>query len=275
MMSFDDVCFGDDDFSDAGLDDDHLDGPGVVDPDDFGDDDSDIWEDEDDDTTLGDDYDDYDCTCAGCARDRGEEPTVDTEPPTKEMEIGQFTGLTPDPDETVKVVYNSATGMSTVTSLRTGAILETAQLAQYFTPQLVSAVALEPIEKGQLVTDKQVMMPPPPPPGSTENQGGMKFDAGKPRMSLLPFDALLMVAMVLTFGAKKYAAHSWRTVPNALERYSDALLRHWERMQAGEWLDPESGLPHWAHIACNALFCCALACAERAKNTSELVASKS
>ena len=96
---------------------------------------------------------------------------------------------------------------------------------------------------------------------------GLKYDNGKPRMWLLPFDALVWVGKVLTFGADKYAADSWRTVPNALERYASADLRHAERIQAGEWLDPESGLPHWAHRACNVLFCCAVACAEKAKES--------
>lgn len=109
----------------------------------------------------------------------------------------------------------------------------------------------------------------PPPPqvipdaALPRSQVGMKFDADKPRVNLLPWDALLQVAHVLTFGAKKYAADSWRTVPNALDRYEGALLRHWIAKEQGEWLDPESGLPHWAHIACNALFCCALACAAK------------
>lgn len=98
--------------------------------------------------------------------------------------------------------------------------------------------------------------------GDNGSQGvGLKFDGGKPRMSLLPFDALVWVARVLTFGAKKYKAHSWRTVPNGLERYTDAFLRHYEAIQRGEVYDVESGLPHWAHLACNVLFGCALACA--------------
>lgn len=100
---------------------------------------------------------------------------------------------------------------------------------------------------------------------------GMKYDAGKPRVNLLPWDALLQVSIVLTYGAKKYAADSWRTVPDALNRYKGALLRHWIAMEQGEWLDPESGLPHWAHIACNALFCCALACAMKKEEESKKV----
>lgn len=85
----------------------------------------------------------------------------------------------------------------------------------------------------------------------------MKFDAGKPRWSLLMggvSKALSGVAQVLTFGAQKYSAHSWKTVPNNQERYRDALYRHLNALEGGELTDPESGLPHWDHICCNALF---------------------
>lgn len=86
---------------------------------------------------------------------------------------------------------------------------------------------------------------------------GMKYDGGKPRMDLLldgcP-NALLQVAEVLTFGAKKYAAHSWHTVSEGKTRYKAALLRHLTAHSLGEVNDPESGLPHLAHAACCSLF---------------------
>lgn len=95
------------------------------------------------------------------------------------------------------------------------------------------------------------------------NRGtGLKFDGGKPRWSLLMAGvpkALAGVAAVLTFGAKKYAAHSWKQVENNEERYRDALYRHLNALEAGEVNDPESGLPHWDHICCNALFLSELA----------------
>lgn len=97
----------------------------------------------------------------------------------------------------------------------------------------------------------------PKPVPKTEPAGGMKFDAGKPRWSLLMGGcgkALAGVAAVLTFGAAKYAAHSWKQVENNKERYRDAMYRHLNAIESGEELDPESGLPHWDHVACNALF---------------------
>lgn len=86
---------------------------------------------------------------------------------------------------------------------------------------------------------------------------GAKFDSGKLRFSLLTRGlaiSLRRVAEVLTYGANKYSANSWQSVPNAKERYEDALDRHLNSWKLGEIRDPESGLPHLAHIATNALF---------------------
>jgi hypothetical protein len=85
---------------------------------------------------------------------------------------------------------------------------------------------------------------------------GAKHDAGKVRAGLLVKDfprALTAVAWVGTFGVQKYAAHSWPTVPDAEIRYHDALHRHILAQACGETHDPESGLPHAAHIAWNSL----------------------
>lgn len=85
----------------------------------------------------------------------------------------------------------------------------------------------------------------------------LKFDSGKPRWSLLMqglAKSLAGIVAVLTFGAKKYAAHSWRNVQNGQERYKDALYRHLHAIESGELTDPESGCSHWSHVATNALF---------------------
>ncbi len=86
---------------------------------------------------------------------------------------------------------------------------------------------------------------------------GMKYDSGKPRMDLLLAgcpQALEQVSSILTFGAEKYAEHSWQTVPNGDARYLAALLRHLTAHAKGEKNDPESDMSHLAHAACNALF---------------------
>ena len=83
-----------------------------------------------------------------------------------------------------------------------------------------------------------------------------KADAGKLRPSLLLEGmprALLLVTAVLSYGAQKYEAHSWRKVHPS--RYSDAKYRHMLQEIAGLGSeDEESGLLHDAHEVCNALF---------------------
>lgn len=73
-------------------------------------------------------------------------------------------------------------------------------------------------------------------------------------MHLVPLEAVEAVAKVLGFGAQKYEPDGWKEVPDAVNRYNSALLRHLVEIQKGEEIDPESGLPHIDHVACNALF---------------------
>ena len=85
---------------------------------------------------------------------------------------------------------------------------------------------------------------------------GVKLDSGKTEFSLLLqgcANAIEKVAEVLTFGAKKYTRNGWQTV-DAERRYTDALYRHMNAIHRGEKIDPESGLSHLAHAACNAMF---------------------
>lgn len=83
-------------------------------------------------------------------------------------------------------------------------------------------------------------------------EGGLKCDGTKPDWSLIPMDAVEEVVKVMTFGARKYAKHNWCKVEP--ERYLSALLRHLTAIQKGEVIDPDSGLPHMSHVACNAIF---------------------
>lgn len=84
--------------------------------------------------------------------------------------------------------------------------------------------------------------------------GATKFDGDKPRMELFPLPVAESISRVLTFGAKKYAAHGWKALPEAVARYQGALLRHLALLQSGEEFDSDSGLPHIYHIGCNITF---------------------
>lgn len=86
-----------------------------------------------------------------------------------------------------------------------------------------------------------------------------KSDSGKVRFELLEDgcpNALLLIAKVMTWAVevKGYHAHSWKEVPEASRRYRAALARHRNAIARGEVLDPESGYPHWAHVACCTIF---------------------
>lgn len=83
---------------------------------------------------------------------------------------------------------------------------------------------------------------------------GRKDDLGKLRMDLIPFGPLKDVAAVLTFGAEKYSDNNWQLVPDAVKRYESAMLRHFTAYKEGEENDPESGLPHLAHVTCCLMF---------------------
>lgn len=82
---------------------------------------------------------------------------------------------------------------------------------------------------------------------------GTKHDAGKPPMGLLSGIALRGLATVLGFGKGKYAAHNWRG-GIAWSRLIDACVRHLFAFIDGEDIDPESGLPHIDHLACDVMF---------------------
>lgn len=82
---------------------------------------------------------------------------------------------------------------------------------------------------------------------------GLRFDQGKLRVDLLPFDALEEIAKVLTFGAEKYGERNWEKGMD-WNRCLASLLRHTWAWWRGEDIDPESGLRHVAHMGCNALF---------------------
>lgn len=85
-----------------------------------------------------------------------------------------------------------------------------------------------------------------------------KADAGKPHPSFVPPEIIESVMRVREYGNQKYHdPDNWRTVEP--ERYHDALLRHILRAWNDPYaVDPESGLLHLEHAACNIAFLLAL-----------------
>jgi hypothetical protein len=81
----------------------------------------------------------------------------------------------------------------------------------------------------------------------------VKNDAGKLRYDLVPYDALDEIVAVFNYGAAKYADRNWES-GFTFGRPIAAAFRHLSAWARGEEKDPESGLSHLAHAACNILF---------------------
>lgn len=82
---------------------------------------------------------------------------------------------------------------------------------------------------------------------------GKRFDKGKLRYDLVPFDALEEVVKVLMAGAEKYGDKNWELGMPWSKVFTPAQ-RHLASILKGEDYDKEDGLLHAAHLACNALF---------------------
>lgn len=79
--------------------------------------------------------------------------------------------------------------------------------------------------------------------------GGIKFDQGKPDLSLISYELLEEVAYVRMFGAQKYARDNWKR-GFKVTRSCAAALRHIYKCLSGETYDQESGRLHLAHAVC-------------------------
>lgn len=83
----------------------------------------------------------------------------------------------------------------------------------------------------------------------------IRFDAGKTDWSLVPWDSVEEIVKVLEFGKIKYAAWNWSSNGGfKYMRVFNSTMRHLLAWARGEDKDPESGLSHLSHAACNLLF---------------------
>lgn len=84
----------------------------------------------------------------------------------------------------------------------------------------------------------------------SEKGSALRHNHGKPNLALIPLCTLEDEARVWEHGAKKYTEYNWmKGMKWSIVQAS--LLRHLSAWQSGQDLDPESGLPHLAHMACN------------------------
>jgi len=102
---------------------------------------------------------------------------------------------------------------------------------------------------------------------------GTKHNEGKVRFELVPASAEHELAKVMTFGAKKYGDLNWAQGLFSSELYA-AMRRHLYAWWSGEDIDPESGLPHLAHLMANAAMALALVNADKRDFDDRKVYSK-
>lgn len=85
-----------------------------------------------------------------------------------------------------------------------------------------------------------------------EDNHAIKDDTMKPRMELLPPDALVEIAKVFTMGAEKYSDRNWERGMDWGRIYA-ATMRHLSAFWSGEDIDSEWGYSHLAHAGCSIL----------------------
>lgn len=92
--------------------------------------------------------------------------------------------------------------------------------------------------------------------GGTDPRGSnsaFHLEAGKPRVDLLHWTALLGVAEVAAWGVAKYGERNWEEHAASWHwgQLLGSALRHIFYWAMREDLDPESGKPHLAHAVWN------------------------
>ena len=84
-------------------------------------------------------------------------------------------------------------------------------------------------------------------------KGGLRFNEGKLKWSLVSWKALEPMVLVLMFGAEKYDDHNWKKGLKYTE-VCESLQRHLNAFIEGADNDEESKISHVGHILCNAMF---------------------
>lgn len=75
---------------------------------------------------------------------------------------------------------------------------------------------------------------------------GIKQDFGKPKISLIPSEAIIEMAKAFTYGASKYSEHNFKSGIK-YSRLLDAAMRHLLAFNSGEDTDFESKNNHLGH----------------------------
>jgi hypothetical protein len=83
--------------------------------------------------------------------------------------------------------------------------------------------------------------------------GSLRYNTGKPQMSLLDPNFMLGMAEVMTIGLEKYGKANWQK-GNYLSVPYDSAQRHLQKYWMGQTIDEESSKHHLFHAAVNLMF---------------------
>jgi hypothetical protein len=113
------------------------------------------------------------------------------------------------------------------------------------------------LDYGEFWKDYKSLASEKDPNGRNPKEPGAKLDAGKSPVlqGLLDYfpRACKSVAEVSAFGAAKYAWKGWETVPDGINRYGNALVRHLADESIDGYFTHDSQMLHAAHTAWNAM----------------------
>lgn len=91
------------------------------------------------------------------------------------------------------------------------------------------------------------------------SQKALRYNSGKLRLNLLPWEWQKWLTELLMKGAEKYEAENWKVSLNTDDHNSfvadrkESLKRHLLQYDSGELTDEESGIRHMVMIAWNSL----------------------
>lgn len=131
------------------------------------------------------------------------------------------------------------------------------QQAASFSAQFLAddAAYMKTIDNPTLEAQGGLMPTPAARKALKEGDTPFHFESGKSRLDQLPPKATVKLGEVFGYGAKKYGNWNWAEYAGEWsdQQLIGSTLRHLMAYQAGEDIDPESGLTHLAHAAANAM----------------------
>jgi hypothetical protein len=112
-------------------------------------------------------------------------------------------------------------------------------------------VVTDDLDSGSFLTERfEKELPPAADTKATNPKDAIGSD--KLPMHLAPPVAVQLMVLGLLDGALKYGRSNWREAGVRFTVYYDAIRRHVDALLEGEDNDPDSGLPHLAHILATA-----------------------